>query len=310
MQKHLLPLFILFAHITVAQRPDYLKKDSVKSTLDGNIQVFYYDKSTATTPQPLVIELHSWSNTAETQKNIIVEQTHVKNWHFIFPNFRGVNNHPKACVSDFVIADIDEAIDWALKNMNVDRKQIYVIGVSGGGYATCAMYMKSGHKIRAFSAWASITDLGAWYDESVDRKNKYAAEIIQCIGTNNAFDAQKAKDRSPLYWKTPCKKRKNSTLHIYAGVHDGYTGSVPISHSIRFYNKLLTDFKVKDKSLFVSDEEAATLLKTQTFPCSKPPKMLGDRAILYQKSAKHIQLTIFEGTHEILYNEVLGRLEE
>ena len=310
MLKHLFLLFIAFANIAFAQRPDYLKKDSIVSSLDGNTQVFYYDKSTATTPQPLVIELHSWSNTAESQKTMVAEQTHAKGWHFIFPNFRGINNQPKACVSDFVIADIDEAIDWALKNMNVDRKQIYVVGVSGGGYATCAMYMKSRHKIRAFSAWASITDLGAWYSESVERKNKYAAEIIQCIGTNNTFDVQKAKDRSPLYWKTLRKKQKNSTLHIYAGVHDGYTGSVPISHSIRFYNKLLTDFKVKDKSQYVSDEDAATLLKTQTFPASNPPKMLGDRAILYQKSAKHIQLTVFEGTHEILYNVVLERLKD
>lgn len=306
MKNHLLFIFLFLTHIATAQRPDYLKKDSIQSSLDGNTQVFYYDKSTATTPQPLVVELHSWSNTAESQKTMIAEQTHAKGWHFIFPNFRGVNNHPKACVSDFVIADIDEAIDWALKNMNVDKKQIYVLGVSGGGYATCAMYMKSRHNIRAFSAWASITDLAAWYGESVERKNKYAAEIIQCIGTNNAFDAQKAKERSPLYWKTPTKKRKNSPLNIYVGVHDGYTGSVPISHSIHFYNKLLTDFKVKDKSLFVSTEDAATLLKTQTFPASNTPKMLGDRVILYQKSAKHIQLIVFEGTHEILYHVVLG----
>ncbi len=35
-----------------AQRPDFLKKDSIKARLDGNIQVFYYDKSTVSTLQP------------------------------------------------------------------------------------------------------------------------------------------------------------------------------------------------------------------------------------------------------------------
>lgn len=293
----------LTLNIASAQRPDFLKKDSIQSALDGNTQVIYYNKTTASTPQPLVVELHSWSNSAESQQKILAEEAHTKNWNFIFPNFRGVNNHSKACCSPFVIADIDEAIDWALKNMSVDPHNIYVVGNSGGGYATLAMYMKSRHDIRSFSAWSSISDLAAWYGESVERKNKYAAEIIQCIGKDSQFNALNAKLRSPLYWKTPVKKRQNSLLQIYVGVHDGYTGSVPISHSINFYNKLLTDGKEKDKSRYVSKQDAITLLKTQTFPTSKIPQTLGDRAILYQNTSKNIRLTVFEGTHEIL-NEV------
>jgi dienelactone hydrolase len=304
-QLQVLFILVMMGHIASAQRPNFLKKDSIQSSLDKNIHVFFYDKTTASTPQPLVVELHSWSNSADSQKGMLAEQAHVKNWNFIFPNFRGVNNHPKACCSEFVISDIDEAIDWALKNMSVDPKNIYVIGNSGGGYATLSMYMKSRHNIRSFSAWSSISDLAAWYGESVERKNKYAAEIIQCIGTGNQFDAQKAKERSPLYWKTPVKKRKNSLLQIYVGVHDGYTGSVPISQSINFYNKLLVDSKEKDKSHFVSDEEATILLKTQTFTPQKTPKNLGNRAILYQKTSKNINMTVFEGTHEILNDVAL-----
>ena len=309
MTKLFLLILSISCQLVFAQRPDYLKKDSIQSSIDSNNQVFYYASSTSATPKPLVVELHSWSNTAESQKGMVAEQAHAKNWHFIFPNFRGVNNHPKACVSDFVIADIDEAIDWAIKNLNVDTQQIYIVGVSGGGYATLAMYMKSRHQIRAFSAWVSITDLAAWYGESVERKNKYAAEIIQCIGSNNSFDAQNAIDRSPLYWKTPIKKRENSLLNIYAGVHDGYSGSVPISHSIRFYNKLLTDMNEKDNSKFVGVDDMTTLIKTQAFPITGTPKKLGDRAIVYEKSSNHIYLTIFEGTHEILYSEVLEHLK-
>jgi dienelactone hydrolase len=297
--------FLFIVNNAFAQRPDFLKKDSIKAALDGNIQVFYYDKSTASRLQPLVVELHSWSNSAASQEKILAVQSHAKGWNFIFPNFRGINNHPKACCSEFVIADIDEAIDWALKNMPVDPKRIYVIGNSGGGYATMAMYMKSRHKIKSFSAWSSIADLAAWYGESVERKNKYAAEIIKCIGTNAEFDAEKAKERSPLHWKTPVKKRKRSALQIYVGVHDGYTGSVPISQSINFYNKLLTDANQKDTSLYVSQNDAAILLKTQSFTPLKPLGTLGDRAILYQKQAKKIRLTVFEGTHEILNDTAL-----
>ncbi|WP_428665960.1 alpha/beta hydrolase family protein [Runella sp.] len=304
-----LTLLIGPAYSQSPQRPDFLIKDSIQSSLDRNVQVFYYDKSTASSPQPLVVELHSWSNSADSQKDMVAVQAHAKEWNYIFPNFRGVNNHPKACCSEFVISDIDEAIDWAVKNMKVDTKHIYVIGTSGGGYATLAMYMKSRHTIHTFSAWAAISDLEAWYGESSERKNKYAAEIVKCIGAGETFDAQKAKERSPLFWKTPVKKRKNSQLQIYAGIHDGYTGSVPISHSINFYNKLLTDNNEKDKSHYVSETDAITMLKTQTFPTSNPPEMIGDRAILYQKSSKKITLTIFEGTHEILKNVALELVE-
>lgn len=292
-----------------SQRPDFLKKDSIQSALDGKVQVFYYGKTTQNAPQPLVVELHSWSNTADSQKEILATQAHAKGWNYIFPNFRGVNNHAKACCSEFVIADIDEAIDWALKNMNVDKKKIYVVGNSGGGYATMAMYMKSRHNIASFSAWSSISDLTAWYPQSVERKNRYGPEIIKCIGAGEVFDAEKAKERSPLFWKTPVKKRKKSTLQIYAGIHDGYTGSVPISHSINFYNKLLTDTHEKDQSRYVSDEDASTMLKTQTFPTQNPTKTIENRVVLYQKSSKKITLTIFEGTHEILKNAALDLID-
>jgi pimeloyl-ACP methyl ester carboxylesterase len=305
MQKTALLLLFVLVNTAFAQRPDFLKKDSIRSSLDGNTQVFYYDKSTASTPQPLVVELHSWSNSADSQKDMVAAQANAKKWNYIFPDFRGVNNHPKACCSEFVISDIDEAIDWALKNLPVDPKRIYVIGTSGGGYATLAMFMKSRHQIQTFSAWASISDLSAWYGESVERKNKYAAEILQCTGANSGFDAQKARERSPLFWKTPAKNRRNSHLQIYAGIHDGYTGSVPISHSINFYNKLLTDTGEKDHARYVSENEAASMLKTQTFSGQKPSKTIGDRAVLYQKSSKNISLTIFEGTHEILKNAAL-----
>ncbi|MEP6675670.1 MAG: alpha/beta fold hydrolase [Ferruginibacter sp.] len=169
--------------------------------MDGNIQIFYYSKSINAKPQPLIVQLHSWSYTADSLKTIGLDTiADSKNYNYIFPNFRGVNNHPKTCCSEFVISDIDESIDWALKNMNVDKQRIYIIGYSGGGYATFALYMKSRHHIRSFSAWAPISDTVAWYGQSAERKNKYASEIINCIGaSNNVFDSLKAMERSPPF---------------------------------------------------------------------------------------------------------------
>jgi pimeloyl-ACP methyl ester carboxylesterase len=298
-------MLVGFTYSQTIQRPNFLKKDSIQSTLDKNTQVFYYDKSTSSKAKPLVVELHSWSNTADSQKDILAEQAYIKNWNYILPNFRGVNNHLKACCSEFVISDIDEAIDWALQHMNVDKKNIYIIGNSGGGYATMAMYMKSRHNIRSFSAWSSISDLATWHKESLERKNKYADEIIQCTNANGVLDDQKARERSPLFWETPIKKRRNSALQIYAGIHDGYTGSVPISQSIHFYNKLLIDTGETDDARYVSSNDTSIMLKTQSFPLKKPIKKIDNRAILYQKSSKKITITIFEGTHEILKNVAL-----
>jgi len=284
-----------------------LKKDSITSSLDENVQVFYYYKSIDDSPKPLIVQLHSWSFPADSlQTSQLDIEAISRNYNYIFPNFRGVNNHLKACCSDFVISDIDEAIDWAIKNLNVDKKQIYVIGVSGGGYATLAMYMKSRHKIKGFSAWASISDLNAWYMESVERNNKYAAEIIRCTTDGESFDSMKAKDRSPLFWKTP-DKRKSSNIQIFAGIHDGYTGSVPISHSVNFYNKLLSDNGITDSLSYISRSDLNYMIGHQTFNVSSDQR-IGDRAILYEKKSKNIMLTIFEGGHEMLSKEALGLL--
>ncbi len=292
-------------------RHSLLKKDSINSSLDGNSQVFYYYKSDAKKHKPLIVQLHSWSYTANDLETVGLDTIVTnKNYNYIFPNFRGVNNHPKACCSEFVIADIDEAIDWALKNMDVDRKQIYIIGYSGGGLATLAMYMKSRHNIRGFSAWSPISDLVAWYGESVERRNKYAREIIQCLGTNNVFDTLIAQERSPLFWETPVKKRKKSDLQIFAGIHDGYrfNAPVPISQSINFYNKILSDPGEKDSSKYVNNNDLQFMLEKQSFPSSNNDK-IGDRAIHYQKESKKIMVTIYEGGHELLSKQALEYIE-
>ena len=113
-----------------------------------------------------------------------------------------------------------------------------------------------------------------------------------------------------MYWKTPVKKRRNRNLQIYAGIHDGYTGSVPISQSVVFYNKLLLDAKEQDLKKFISEQDKSILIKTQSFINKKKYKPLGDRAIVYQKTSKMISLTIFEGTHEMLNKVVLNLISK
>nr|WP_321237506.1 prolyl oligopeptidase family serine peptidase [uncultured Psychroserpens sp.] len=279
----------------------------IKSKIDENIQKAYFYKSKSKNPQPLIISLHTWSG-YYTQNDQLANICKEKDLNYIHPDFRGANWTKNACCSELALSDIDDAITFALKNSNVDTKKIYVIGASGGGYATLATFMKSKHNINKFSAWASMSDLIAWYNESKIRNSKYAENILDCTSSEESLNIQKAKQRSPIYWDTPTDKLKNSQLFIYAGIYDGIQGSVPISHSINFYNKLLSDMSVIDTLNTVSLSEKLNLLEKRE-PLGEFGKIAG-RKIYLKKEFGNLSLIIFEGNHEILTEFALNQLLE
>lgn len=278
---------------------------NINSTADNKLQKAYFHKSSSDIPKPLIVSLHTWSNDY-LQEDELSEICKQKNINYIHPDFRGANVSKDACCSDLALNDIDDAITFAIKNSNVDTSQIFVIGVSGGGYATLCTFMKSKHNIRKFSAWASISDLIAWYYESRIRGNGYAEDILVCTDSGTELNENNAKQKSPIYWDTPLTKLPKSSLFIYAGIYDGIQGSVPITHSINFYNKILSDLSVTDSSKYVSDKEKLQLLEYR--------KPLGDygniaeRKIFLKKESGHIKLTIFEGGHEMLTKFALDEL--
>ncbi|SDS64275.1 sugar-binding domain-containing protein [Gramella sp. MAR_2010_147] len=273
------------------------KRVEIQSSADNNIQNAYFLKSTSKKAQPLIVSLHTWSGDY-SQRDEIAEISMQKNVNYIHPDFRGQNIQVNACASELALSDIDDAITYAIKNSNVDTSKIFVVGVSGGGYATLSTFMKSRYDIKKFSAWASITDLVAWYKESKIKRNKYAQNILDCTGSEEVLNIENAKQKSPLYWDTPTKKLKNSELVIYAGVYDGIQGSVPITQSINFYNKLLTDMSVSNKSKYVSDNEKLHLLEKRSSLGDFGE--IGGREIFLKKSFRNVSLIIFEGNHEML----------
>lgn len=270
---------------------------SVQSTMDNSMQKAYFYKSKSSEPKPLVVSLHTWSGNYE-QKDELAALSKTKDLNYIHPDFRGVNWTKDACCSDLALGDIDDAIDFAIKNSNVDLSRIYVIGVSGGGYATLATFMRSKHLIRRFSAWVPISDLPAWYAQSKIMKTKYAEDIMGCTGSVDSLNMEVAIKKSPVYWKTPVEKLNTTEFEIYAGVYDGIQGSVPITHSINFYNKVLRDTSPADSSAYVNDTEKLNLLEYR--------KALGDfgsiagRKVFLRKQSGNLGLTIFEGNHEML----------
>ena len=289
-----------------ADWPEALKVVEIPSILDGEVQKAYFYRSSKASAQPLIVSLHTWSGDY-TQRDPLIEQIMNKDWNYIHPDFRGTNNTPKACGSKYAINDIEEAIAYALENASVDAKNIHVIGSSGGGYATLYTFMNSKHDIASFSAWVPISDIEAWYYQSKGRKSKYAGHILAATGSvDENLNAEEARSRSPIFMETPLRARRKAVLNIYAGVHDGYTGSVPVSQSLRFYNKVALDFGAKDADL-IPDDVICKLVEDRTLPHSTG-KEIGGRSIVYNKTFRNISMTIFEGTHEMLSDVALDLL--
>jgi poly(3-hydroxybutyrate) depolymerase len=275
----------------------------IPSGKDGHVQMAYLYGTKATDPAPLVVSLHTWSGDY-TQKDTISGLCKSLDLNYIHPDFRGENNTTNACCSELALTDIDEAISYAIENANVDTSRIYVIGLSGGGYATLSVFMKSIHRIKKFSAWVPISDLVAWYRESSIRGNKYAQDILNCTSSvDSVLDLHTAKEKSPIYWDTPTGKLDQSSLHIYTGVNDGV---VSITQSINFYNKVLSDLHVEDASTFVSDHEKLELLEYRQ-KLGEYGK-IADREVFLRKRHGGLKLVIFEGSHEILTEYALDEL--
>ena len=270
----------------------------IASSLDNKKQKAYFYPSTSKNPSPLVVSLHTWGGNYQEYDSIALFSKE-KNLNYIHPDFRGANSTPDACNSQKSLRDIDDAIDFVIKNANVDRNKIYIIGKSGGGYAAIGAYMKSKHPIHTVSSWVPITDISKWYAEGLLKKSQYTEGILKCTSSENGIlNQDKAKEKSPIFWPTPTEKRKHTKLHIYTGVYDGLNGSVPITHSIDFYNKVISDFGAKDSTNYVTQYEKLFLLEKRS--SLGDFGKTGNRQTFLKKNYQNIQLSIFNGHHEML----------
>jgi len=288
--------------------PEGFNEIEILSSVDNTKQKSYFYQTKSNHPKPLIISLHTWSGDY-TQKDLLVKQILANDWNYIHPNFRGPNNTKEACGSPLVVSDIDDAISFAIEQGNVDKNQIHIIGVSGGGYATLLAYMQSKYDIRTFSAWVPIADIHRWYYESKGRNAKYAQHIaLATSGDSSKLNRLEAMQRSPMYMNTPISRRSNSKLFIYAGIHDGYTGSVPISHSLDMYNKIVKDFYPMAADELIPEETKNQLIVSRNNP-GFPNVKLADRKIHFQKTFRDkLQITIFEGTHEMLTERAFSHI--
>lgn len=271
----------------------------ILSTADHSVQQAWYYQSAGPANQPLIVSLHTWSGDYN-QEDPLAAEALLRNWNYIHPDFRGANNRPDACGSPLVIADIEDAIRFAIQKGQVDTGNIHIIGVSGGGYAALLAYMQLRYPVKSFSAWVPISDLRSWYWESKGRKAKYADDIEKVAMKNKGMDWKELARRSPLQLPYPSSLRKNATLHIYAGIHDGYTGSVPVSQSMLFYNKIVAAIYPARKELLITESLQQSVLAKRMNPDADSSLKLNNRQIHLIRKTDRICLTLFEGGHEML----------
>lgn len=260
-------------------------------------------------PVPLVVALHSWSaDYRQTGHKAIADWCVENGWAYIHPNFRGPNKRPEATGSELVVADIASAVEYAQGVANIDPEAVYLMGASGGGHASLLMAGRRPDLWAGVSAWVPISDLTAWHAECLAAGRKYHKDIAaSCGGLPGASDAVDAqyRARSPL---THLDAAKGLELHIAAGIHDGHTGSVPVSHTLRAFNELAEE---EDR---LTDEE----IEHFTQRAEVPPHLrrevndptYGNKPPLFRRVSGKAQVTIFEGGHEMVPSAVIAWLEE
>jgi lysophospholipase L1-like esterase len=314
-------LFIFFPSFLIAQvtkwddtqnknwLPEF-RQTNIVSTYDNTPQPVIIYKSKSKTPQPLIVSLHSWSGDFQQGDSVALEVLE-RDWNYIHPHFRGANNHPLSCGSDAGVQDIDDAIRYMVANANVDTNDIHIMGGSGGGYMTLVCYHKLKYpKIKSFQSWVGISDLSAWYYESLSRTPRYSRDILKCTGDTLTFNEAEAQRRSPLYMPFNPKRRKTPLL-IAAGVHDGYQGSVPITHSISMYNKIIKDMTYDVADNEVPQQDIVELLVNRGMYKNDNGLYCGDRKVHYfSQFDETLTLMLFEGRHEQLVKYTLGFIKK
>ncbi len=292
-------LFLWFALPTKGQTK---QKITITSSLDESKQPCYfilpkdYDKDKSQR-YPVLMALHTWSNSVEQKNTDWEAEAYKQGWIYVFPHFRGPNNHPQACGSKIAQQDILDALAYAKSAYRTDNRRIYLAGVSGGGHMTMLMVSRHPQYWTAASAWVGISDLSKWHRKHV--KTKYGMMMrASCGGAPGASDAvdKQYLERSPIHYLA------NSTrvpLDIATGIYDGHTGSVPISHSLEAFNMIA---KATRQRLITTQE--MQLLSTPNGRLTTPlasdkvtDQALG-RAIYLRRYAALSRVTVFEGGHE------------
>lgn len=274
-----------------------LQKITYPCKIDNSIQPAMFYRAAGSKAAPLLVALHTWSYDHTQNCDDFADFCIRNNWNMIFPEFRGPNFLPEGCGSDYVVSDLEDAVAYMKQTVRVDPARIYLVGGSGGGHCSLLMAGRRPDLWTAVSSWCPISDIAAWHSQCKG-KNEYWENIESVCGGDPAVSEpawKEARIRSPLTW---IRNASELPLDINAGIHDGHTGSVPVSQAIDAYN-ILAETKdkiaVKDMDHIVNREEIPGYLAAE-----EDDPAFGSHTVLLRKRSGRVRLTIFEGSHDLL----------
>ena len=289
---------------------------TIKSTADGAEQkaMFFVPpvaRPDGGTPTPLLVALHTWSSHYKQDTGgAYLKQCTARKWVMIHPHFRGPNWTPQGCASDLAVQDILDAVEYAKKHACVDGHRITLVGASGGGHMALVMAHRAPRLWAGVSSWVPISDLAAWHRECKAAKRGYYKHIeAACGGPPSPATEAEYRKRSPLFHLAAAK---GLPLDINAGIHDGHTGSVPVSHTLRAFNVVADANGCPDQKL--ADADIASMVANRKVPAGlayKGEQPKGRRhKVLLRRTAGPARVTLFEGGHEIDYAAAIAWLAE
>ncbi len=277
------------------------------SRADGSSQPAAFYHSGTAGAKPLLVALHTWSYDFDQEMSIpYAAWCKAHDWILVAPSFRGPNHGPEATGSELAVQDVLDAVTAAEARAPVDATRLYLVGVSGGGHMALLMAGRAPERWTAVSAWAPIADLAAWHAECRAAGRPYARDLERSCGgapgDSPAVDAQ-YRARSPL---THLHRGIRTPIDINAGILDGHTGSVPVSHALHAYNALAAP---ADR---ISEADTAYFVEHAAVPPSLRgdfnDPLYGEKRVLFRRQSGSVRITLFDGGHDIVYEAALNWL--
>lgn len=227
----------------------------IKSTLDGTLQPSLFFKSCSAQKRPLLVGLHTWSFDRFNQIHNMLPVCEKYDFNLLLPEFRGTNlsrnpNCHQACGSDLAKQDIKDAIDYLIENDLVDRDNIFLLGLSGGGHMALLMAGMCPEYFRAIGAFVPITDLVKWAKENPN----YAPHVLACCQS-----VDEMRKRSPITYLDTIAK---ANLKIFHGKYDSV---VPVTHSTSLFNAIMDKYPTASVYLDIFDGGHQIDMQTATY---------------------------------------------
>lgn len=266
----------------------------IVSSSDQSLQKAVWFDPKVDRPVPLLVALHPWSHGYNMKIDAYRQSSARRGWAMIHPDFRGPNTNSQACGSELVVRDILDAVEFAKKRTRIDTSRIYLMGISGGGYASMLMAGRHPEIWAGVCSWVGIADLRNWHGQTKARKLHYANLLEKiCGGAPGSWPAvdDQYRVRSAITWLSAAA---NTPLLINHGIFDNI---VPVSQAFTAFNALVPE------ACRVGSEDIEFMLQQKRVPetlAENIPSVpcYGKKTVLFHRHRGQTGITLFNGGHE------------